>query len=566
MNTKTRLLLSLGALTFLVFVLAGVGIASINQLRGEGGDVLRANYMSLAYMGDMLAALEEAPETGIPRAKGQLALQQANITEIGEQEATAALATALADWEVSGHDSLATKTLAARIQRVVELNRDAIVRKAEQAEQRGDKAVVWITLTGTLCALISLSMLFGMAEFLSAPIRALTAGIDRVAQGNYRERILLDRKDEFGHMADRFNAMAGELEKWENSNLSRIMEEKSRAEAVIQSLQDASIGMDEQGHVLFANQQALDLFEVDASEIVGRPVSEVSRVNDLLRVVLSGERQGPLKIVKEGREQFHTVEHVPILRSGQRLGTVAVLRNITPFEEKDRAKTHFLATISHELKTPLASTDIGLTLLERQTSIRSEPDRMAIVADLRKDHQRLVRIVSELLDLAQVETGNIRVTMTTGPLDHLLDEALDALKVTGLQKDLIFAKRTGNDDVLVRADTDKAVWVLVNILGNAIRHSPQNGIITIEAALDGDRVNLSISDQGTGIPPADQAHLFERFAPGSGTQHGTGLGLSIAREFMQAMGGSITYDPSPKEGTTFVLTFAAVQAGDDRHT
>jgi PAS domain S-box-containing protein len=483
------------------------------------------------------------------------------VTETGEAEATDGLEKALEAWIRNAADSTSSKAVLAQIRTVLDLNRDAIVRKAARAEQRGDQAMTWITLTGTLCALIALSMLFGMAEFLSAPIRALTTGIDRIAQGNYRERIMLDRKDEFGHLADRFNAMAAELEKWETSNLARIMEEKARAEAVIQSLQDASIGFDEQGIILFANQHALDLLNLDPLDIVGKDRNEVERINDLLREVLNATHHGPLKIVKDGREQFYTLEHTPILRSGVRLGTVAVLRNITTFEEKDRAKTHFLATISHELKTPLASTDIGLSLLERGGGLGKEQGE--ILRDLRKDHQRLVRIVSELLDLAQVETGNIRLSLAEHALDPLIQEALDAVRLQAERKGLLFARRTGGDDLRIKGDADKTVWVLVNILTNAVRHSPQNGVITLETSGHGGSVVLSISDQGPGIPKADVPKLFRRFSTGPGVDHGTGLGLAIAREFMHAMGGDIDLRAADGEGAVFVLTFAATYRRSD---
>ncbi len=559
MKTKARLLLSLGALTFLVFVLAGVGIASINQLRGEGGQVLRANYMSLAYMEDMLAALEEAPETGIPRAKEQLALQQANITEVGELEATTALAVAFAAWETSGQDSLVTRTLTARIRSILELNRDAIVRKAAQAEERGDKAVVWITLTGTLCALVALSMLFGMAEFLSAPIRALTAGIDRVAQGNYRERIILDRKDEFGHMAERFNAMASELEKWESSSLSRIMEEKTRAEAVIQSLQDASIGLDDHERILFINQEALDLLGLHEINTTGKLAAEVAKGNDFLRHILNDKSSAPFKAVVDGKENYFVSGSTPIQGPNGVIGTLFTIRDITPFKERDLAKTNFLATISHELKTPLASTDIGLTLLERQSATTLTADQGAIVSDLRKDHQRLVRIVSELLDLAQAESGNIRVQLTELSLDRVVQDALAAVKVSAQQKGILFAVRTHDNEPRVRADADKAVWVLVNLLSNAVRHSPQRGVVTIDTADAEGKVTLSIIDQGPGIPAIEQERLFERFAQGASAHKGTGLGLSIAKEFMQAMGGDIRLDRGVTNGASFLLTFAAVR-------
>lgn len=563
MTTRSRLLLSLGAITLLVFLLAGVSIVSIRQLRGEGGEVLKANYMSLAYMQDMLSAMNDTSAESTARLRELLAAQQANITEPGEAEATAGLGHALEAWEKHAQDSIRSRELIAGIRTVLELNRDAIVRKAALAEERGDQAMTWVTITGTLCALIALSMLFGMAEFLSAPIRALTTGIDRIAQGNYRERITFDRKDEFGHLADRFNAMAAELERWETSNLARIMEEKARAEAVIQSLQDASIGFDDNGTILFANQHALDLLNLQPADIVGRQRTEVERTNDLLHEVLNATHQGPLKIVKDGREQFYTLEHIPILRSGMRLGTLAVLRNITSFEEKDRAKTHFLATISHELKTPLASTDIGLTLLERRSNDAPSPEQTEIIRDLRKDHQRLVRIVSELLDLAQVETGNIRVTLAEHDLAPLIQEALDAVHLQAERKGLHFFGRTAGNGLRVKGDPDKTTWVLVNVLSNAVRHSPANGVITLESSGDGASVALSISDQGPGIPTADAARLFHRFSTGPGIDHGTGLGLAIAREFMRAMGGDIDLRPTVGAGATFVLTFAAAnRAGD----
>ena len=564
MKTKVRLTLALGALALLVFVLAAVSFATIWSLRGEGRGLLQANYTSIEYMQGMVAAIDGQGPAAADSLHALLAKQQANITEMGEDQATAELAIAVDAWTRTDGDSLSTALLRQRIARIVDLNKEAIVHRVAAAESKGENALVWIGLTGTFCALIALSMLFSIPEHIAEPIRKLTEGIDRVAGGDYRERVELARNDEFGHMADRFNAMASELQRWESSNLARIMDEKARAEAVIQSLQDASIGLDEQGNVLFANQQALDLLEVAASDIVGRTVSEASRVNDLLRVVLSGERQGPLKIVKDGREQFFTLEHVPIIRSGERMGTVAVLRNVTPFEEKDRAKTHFLATISHELKTPLASTGIGLSLLERQQADRLTPDQAAIIADLRKDHQRLVRIVSELLDLAQVETGNIRVTIAEHALGPLIDDALDAVRRQGEQKDIHFARATSTTNPRIKADAQKAVWVMVNVLNNAVRHSPDHGSITLEIVPEGDQVSLLISDQGPGIPQKDADRLFLRYAPGPGPVHGTGLGLAIAREFMLAMGGNIVHRPASGAGATFILTFAAVPASGER--
>ena len=559
MKTKTRLLLSLGALTFLVFVLAGVGIASINQLRGEGGHVLRANYMSLAYMEDMLAALEEAPQTGIPRAKEQLALQQANITEVGELEATTSLAAALAAWEASGQDSLVTRTLTARIRSILELNRDAIVRKAAQAEERGDKAVVWITLTGTLCALVALSMLFGMAEFLSAPIRALTAGIDRVAQGNYRERIILDRKDEFGHMAERFNAMAIELERWENSSLARIMEEKARAEAVINSLQDASIGVDDKGRVLFINRQAVELLGLqDMEETTGRSASEIAKGNDLLRFVLEGRGSEPFKVVLAGKENYFVRGSNEILGPEGPLGTVHTMRNITPHKELDAAKTTFIATVSHELKTPIASILMSTGLLRDSRIGPMNEEQRQLTTNVHRDAERLLRITSELLNLTQVESGHVQMRLNDEPVEAIVNYALDANRSAAEAGNMLITATIPSTIGKVRADGEKAAWTLNNFLSNAVRYSDPGGAVAITVARIGKEVEFTVQDHGPGIDPQYVDRVFDRYfrIPGS-LADGTGLGLAIGKEFVEAMGGRIGVRSEPRKGSRFWFTLPA---------
>lgn len=557
MRTKTRLTLWLGIMTMLIMVLAGVSLGTIWKLSTEGQNVLTANYNSIAYAQGMLAAMDAEGDT-TSRSQAlldQLQNQRANITEQGEAELTEELARSIQAFRASPGDAASTRALRRNINGIIELNRAAIVRKAADAEHRADTAFIWISIAGTLCFLISFTLFFNLPERIAEPIRKLTEGIDRIAKGHYRERVEIKGGGEFGHMAERFNAMSAELERWENSNLATIMEEKARAEAIINSLQDASIGIDERGRILFVNKQALELLGLGATDALDKPAAEVAQRNDLLRFVLADQAHAPFKAVVAGKENYFVSSSTTIQGSTGALGVVYTVRNITPFQERDQAKTYFLATISHELKTPLASTDIGLTLLERHGTPDLSTEQKAILADLRKDHQRLVRIVSELLDLAQVESGHIRVNTVTCDLDKLIEEALGAVKVAALQKDLFFTRPTGADGQMVVADPDKAIWVLVNVLGNAVRHSPRNGIITVVVHAEGEHVVLSVSDQGPGVPAAERDKLFERFMPGSGTQHGSGLGLSIAHEFMRAMGGSIAYEPS-KEGAKFVLTFA----------
>ncbi|MEO8589158.1 MAG: ATP-binding protein [Flavobacteriales bacterium] len=556
MRTKTRLTLSLGLITLLVLVLAAVSLGTIWKLRSEGQDVLKANYNSIEYAQRMLSTMDLEGDTviGFQRLSEQLANQRANITEVGEAELTEQLARHIAAFRASPNNVATTRALRQDLNGIIDLNRTAIVRKTTDAEGRAETAVAWISIVGTLCFLIAFTLFLSLPERIAEPIRKLTEGIDRIAEGHYRERVEIEGSGEFGHMAERFNAMAGELERWGDSNLARIMEEKARAEAVINSLQDASIGLDDQGRILFLNRQALELLGLEGTDALDKPATEVAERNDLLRFVLNDKTSSPFKAVVDGKENYFISNPTPIQGAKGLLGTVYTVRNITPFQERDQAKTHFLATISHELKTPLASTDIGLTLLERQSGAKLTPDQGAIVADLRKDHQRLVRIVSELLDLAQAETGNIRLRMAVVPLRVLVEEAVDAVKVNARQKDIAPVVHIA-DDVMVRADREKAVWVLVNLLSNAVRHSPPGGAIEVRGEQRSGHVAVEVTDEGEGIPPAEHEQVFQRFAPAASAHHGSGLGLSIAREFMEAMGGSIFFDPARKKGASFTARF-----------
>ncbi|MBL7955190.1 MAG: HAMP domain-containing protein [Flavobacteriales bacterium] len=552
MKTKVRLTLALGALALLVFVLAAVSFATIWSLRGEGRGLLQANYTSIEYMQGMVAAIDGQGPAAAASLHALLAKQQANITEMGEDQATAELAIAVDAWTRTDGDSLSTALLRQRIARIVDLNKEAIVHRVAAAESKGENALVWIGLTGTFCALIALSMLFSIPEHIAEPIRKLTEGIDRVAGGDYRERVELARNDEFGHMADRFNAMASELQRWESSNLARIMDEKARVEAVLNSLQDAAFGVDHAGCVLFVNRKGVELIGMEATELIGASVHDLVHRNDLMRLVITGNQNKPFKAIVDGKEQFFAASHTPINNGNEVIGIVHLMHNITLFQERDQNKTMFLATISHELKTPLASTDLGLSLLERQPM---KPEMQGILDDLRKDHKRLVRIVSELLDMAQVESGRMRLEVREVLLKDLVQAAVEAVSSSARKEDISLEVSYPDGELLVAADGEKATWALINLLSNALRHAPARSTVTVRAGVDGDRKTITVADSGPGIPAEQQSHLFERFTPHSTS--GTGLGLSIAREMMRAMGGDILLRSSDSNGSIFSMEFSS---------
>lgn len=546
MSIRHRLTLGTLFLFVLLLLSAGLGIFQLGRLSRDAQVILKDNYETARYVQDMQKALLNGDRAAFDAA---LRKQEGNITEAGEQEITAGIRRAFRTWPA---DSSAARSMQAGLQEILDLNLDAIERKDTAAMATAERARLWLWGIAAVVLIVGLGFSLGFPRLITQPILRLQHAVEEVADGNYRHRVPTFRSDELGSLSEAFNAMAERLEQWESSNLARVMTEKLRAEAVLNSLEDAGIGVDPDGTILFANRKAAELLGLSADEITGKRAADVAARNDLLRHILGMQGGAPFRAVVEGRDQFFVGVRFPIASPGGSPGTVYLLRNVTPFQEKDEAKNRFLATITHELKTPLASIDLGLGLLERGAPLTDE-DR-GILTDLRKDHQRLVRIVSELLDMSQIETGRVRVELKPHDLRVILRDAMDAVHHSAEAKRIRIDAALDESAPMVQADAEKATWALINLMSNAIRHSPERSAVTVATRrIDGD-VLLEVADHGPGIPEEQHQHLFERFAPHAGS--GTGLGLSIARDFLRAMGGDITLGGTGERGSVFIMRFA----------
>src|SRR5262245_47320240 len=319
------------------------------------------------------------------------------------------------------------------------------------------------------------------------------ADIQKISRKNYKYRIHLKNRDEFGQMATAFNAMAERLEYFESSNLNKLIFEKARAEAVINSLKDASIGINRNNTILFANQQALQLLGLKTEDTIGRPVGELSARNDLLRFLISDDTNKPFKIVVDGKENYYTKEVIEVAQSDT-TSKVIVLKNITSFKELDVAKTNFIATVSHELKTPLASSDFSLKLLEDERVGTLTTEQKELVQNLKEDNKRLLRILSELLDMSQVESGKIQLNLQPVQPIVLIDKTVQSVHNVAKEKNISIKKEIAENLPAIQADADKTVWVLNNFLTNSIRYSPADSNIIVTAKKMDNNIQFSVQD------------------------------------------------------------------------
>lgn len=552
---KTKIALGSVFLFVLLVIVGGVSFFYINRIAEEASRIVKNNYETLNYTRVMLEEMNNFSDSGGAYATFDTMLrqQEQNITEPGERELTVSLRKNFERLQQKGYADSIPRLIKNNINGIMQLNLQAIDNKNQLAQASAENAKTIITVCLTLCLLTGFTFLYNFPSSVAAPVASLTEAIKAVANKNYSQRIHINKKDEFGELAAAFNSMAERLDEYEHSNLSKIMFEKQRAETVINSLKDASIGIGNTGVVLFANQQALQLLGLKEQEIVGQLTKDIEKRNDLFRFLLKEQSNTPFKIVVEGKENYFTKEAVDIEQQDVKAGIVIVLKNITPFKELDTAKTNFMATISHELKTPLASSDFSLKLLEDERVGHLNSEQKELVQSLKEDNKRLLKILSELLDLSQVESGRLQLNVQQISPYRVIEKAEQFVENAAKNKNIGIKKSMAENLPLINADEEKLVWVMNNFLTNAIKHSYENGKIEIAVQLQAEKILFAVKDNGKGIEEKYLPRLFDRYfkVPGTSEKSGTGLGLAISKEFIEAHGGRIGVESSYGSGSTF---------------
>jgi signal transduction histidine kinase len=299
---------------------------------------------------------------------------------------------------------------------------------------------------------------------------------------------------------------------------------------------------------------------IEEKELIGKYAPDVALKNDLIRNLLNKENGiAPLKIYADNKESYFTKEVLQILSEEQPIGEVIMLKNITQFKELDLAKTNFIATVSHELKTPLSAIKMSLKLLEDERVGSINDEQKKLIGNIKDDSQRLLKITGELLDLAQVETGNIQLHKEPVEPKAIIEYAYNALKVQAGQKKINVEINYDKELPKINCDMEKTSWVMVNFLSNAIRYTPEKSKIIVEAKKEKRQVVFSVKDSGKGIDAKHKERVFEKFyqVPNTETgKTGTGLGLAISKDFIEAQGGKIWMESKLNEGTQFYFSLS----------
>jgi len=328
-----------------------------------------------------------------------------------------------------------------------------------------------------------------------------------------------------------------------------VWEERARLETVIEGTADAVIVLDEGGQVLHMNRSAAGLFALGDAVPSGRDLAEVVQhpaLEEILRQPRgSSDRTRSEVPLPDGRTFYATLTPIP------GVGGVITMQDITHLKELDRMKSDFVATVSHDLRTPLSAVQGFAEMLEVAGPLNE---------DQRRFRQRILHsvdgmtaLVGDLLDLAKIEAG-VEMAMAPCQLAAVIAEAVDQWSMAASAKPVGLRIEVSEDLPLVWGNGRRLGQVVGNLLDNAIKYAPRGGKVVLQSHVEGDSLQVDVADNGPGIPPADLRRVFEKFFRSRRVDHevpGTGLGLSIARSIVQAHSGRIWAESTPGEGTTF---------------
>lgn len=598
-SIKSKITIGVAFLFSVIVILSILGIVFVNQLTEKSKGTLKENYYSVDYAMNMINHLNEIQAlirarlneksivldntvivSNIEKSfKADMDKEANNITEIGEGQKAKELFLLFNDYifEIRKSGIVDYKKVNERYSAVLnkvleiyKINMDAIKFKTDKLQRTADDITLYMTLVSIVSILLTVSFIFKFPSSIVEPIKELTEKIKSISERKYNQRLEVKSADELGELAAEFNNMAERLEIYEEKQVDQLLFEQKRLETVVQNIEDGILFIDESKKIVLANKTILKITGLKEEEILNNYLPGVSAKNDLVKELfkisvsrLAGERGeiSPLRITIEGKEYFFNVEIEEIITYSKSwkkdtfIGTLILLRNITAYQERDKAKTNLLATVSHELKTPLSSINLSLKLLDDKRMGELNDEQKEIINSLKQQSSRLSKVIKELLDYSQIETGNIRLNFTHVKPDMILDISATALMMQISEKKIDLQTNIEENLPEISVDIEKIVFVFINLLNNAIRYTQNNGEIVIDIRKISNDIEFSIKDFGPGISDDDSQKLFQRFSQvGNKHKQGWGLGLAISKEFITAQNGKIWVESELGKGSKFIFT------------
>lgn len=390
-----------------------------------------------------------------------------------------------------------------------------------------------------------------LSSSITGPIKELTVKAKQMSQGDFDQKVNVKSNDEIGQLGTMFNFLIDELK----GSMSSLQQEKSKMETTFKYMADGVLTVTVDGSIIHANPVAKNLLSLTNEEV---------KYDDVVRKINSSMLLENLKLknyhgteILEQNEETYNVDYAPFMNNQNEIGgVIIVFKNITEQYKIDKLQKEFVANVSHELKTPITTIkSYAETLLDGALEDRQRSEDFLDVINSESD--RMSRLVSDLLKLSRMDYDQTKWEKEELNLCKMINRTVKKLSIQAKNKNIaIHVSDLPNVDVFF--DRYGFEQILLNIVGNAIKYTPEDGNIWININRENGKINISVKDDGIGIPKEDQARVFERFyrvdKARSRELGGTGLGLSIAKQIAEANDGMLTINSRGNNGTEIIIT------------
>jgi two-component system phosphate regulon sensor histidine kinase PhoR len=434
----------------------------------------------------------------------------------------------------------------------------------------------WLALDGLVLAaalglafLLSLGLSYVVARSVTRPLGEMVAAARRMARGEFLEKIHAHSNDEVADLAAVLNQMATAIEE----KIQTLRDDHAKMAATLTAMLEGVLVLAPDGTVRLINQAMERMVGRRDVEVLGRTYLEVirhPRLNEFITEALTQSTASSTEItIWAGLERTFQVQASPVAQeAGESHGLVLVFHDITELRRVEQVRKDFVANVSHELRTPLTAIKGYIEALQDRT-FEDQEQRDRFLETIRKQTDRLNLIITDLLLLAKMESGQVPIKQEPVALAGLIDRTIGLLKRLIEQKKHRVVVKVPAALPPILGDEERLGQVFSNLLDNAIKYTPEQGTITIRAEIspvappnatgDGPHptmMEISVEDTGIGIPPQDLSRIFERFyrvdKARSRELGGTGLGLSIVKHLVEGHGGTVSAESQGK-GTRFVV-------------
>lgn len=617
MRLKTQIILGFLFILILTLVLSGIFVYYLNGIGQNYETILKGNYRSVKATKELLVSASKIDQLlgkislgnnySAPILKEILITEQGifekNLTVckeaihgLGEEQIVNNLENEFRRYlaDISRLDSVEDKrgyyftvlqrqneNLRLVITNLIDLNYTELSKKNAEAHQLYYNARIYVFIFTIAIMAIGFIAIYNIPNRILKPIHELTLKIKNMALGQYDHEFNENAPGEIGDLSRAVKILNERLSDYEASNLAEITAQKRRIESLIKNLNDGLLLLNEKKEIILINTAACEILDIPEEKLIGQNAVDLSVRSNVIRELLQTIKQSEedpeflaeeelknfIKVNHEdGAQEFYTKEILTVYNHNENsestsLGYIITLKNITTYKKSDEAKTSFIATVSHELKTPLSALNMSVMLLQDQRFGSLNPDQQKIAGSMKSEVQRLIRIVTELLDLSKVETGNIElekkvvnahdlIAYSTSPIQSQLDG-----KNITLEKIIDPAVK----DLMV--DAEKISWVLINLLNNAMRYTEEGGTISLSVRKKQDAVEFSVQDSGPGIGKDDLHKIFKKFVQirknGQKNSGSLGIGLAISKEVIETHEGQIGVESEIGKGARFFFTIPA---------